>query len=477
MDRGTELAIAILAILKAGGSFVPLDPTEPAERLAHFISDAHIRVLLTAGNLPAIRTDVALRVIALDVDSDAAEPGAEVDPRADISPENIAYTIYTSGATGRPGGGVMISHSAIVNRLLWMQSAYGLGPNDRVLQKAPLGSDVSVWELLGPLTCGAAVVLAAPHVQRDGHYLIQLAREQKVTHLHCAPAMLDILLNEPDFMDLPSLKRVICSGAPLPFELQQRFFSHMAAELHKLYGSVETAIDVAAWRCDRQRPGRIVPIGRPVANMTAYILDREFSQVPIGAAGELYFGGPQLARGYVGQPGLTAERFLPNPFSATAGDRLYRTGDLARYAADGAIEFLGQVARPVDARSIQAETRGFVMPALPLERAVAQIWADVLNVPRIGIEDDFFQLGGHSLQVIRVLSRLRDLLSVEVPVAQFFAAPTVGGLAALIAQDFDRDGQAAKRAEAALAVPGRESPEIGGYREPPPAAPLLSASP
>jgi len=249
--------------------------------------------------------------------------------------------IYTSGSTGQPKG-VGVSHRAIANRLHWMQQAFPLGPQDRVLHKTPFSFDVSVWELFWPLLAGAGIVIADPGGQRAPRYLSGLVREQRVTVAHFVPSMLDAMLEEPGLeTDLASLRRVICSGEALPAALAERFHRTLPnVELHNLYGPTETAVDVTWHRCVPGEP--LVPIGRPVANTRVEILDAGGERVLIGVAGELCVGGVQVARGYVGRPALTADRFVPDRYGA-AGGRLYRTGDLARWLPDGEIEYLGRI--------------------------------------------------------------------------------------------------------------------------------------
>src|SRR3989440_1733967 len=367
MERSIELVVALLAILKAGGAYVPLDPTYPQERLAYMIQDAQMPVLLTQRRclLPAD----GIHIICLDGDWKGSEN--EENPASDVQPGNMAYMIYTSGSTGRPKGVINI-HRGLCNRLHWMQQTYQLTTADRVLQKTPFSFDVSVWEFFWPLLTGACLVVARPGGHQDPAYLASLIAEQGITTLHFVPSMLQMFLMEPELEErCKSLKRVICSGEALSFELQERFFSRLDAGLHNLYGPTEASIDVTYWQCQRESHDWTVPIGRPIANTQIYILDRSSHPVPIGVPGELYIGGVGVARGYYNRPELTAEKFVRNPFcsaqiqagneaaasceslpgSPASGqpackekettDRLFRTADLARFRPDGAIEFLG----------------------------------------------------------------------------------------------------------------------------------------
>jgi acyl-coenzyme A synthetase/AMP-(fatty) acid ligase len=263
--------------------------------------------------------------------------------------------IYTSGSTGQPKG-VMIEHRAIVNRLLWMQDAYGLTPSDRVLQKTPFSFDVSVWEFFWPLLAGASLIIARPEGHRDSSYLTEVVAREQITTLHFVPSMLQAFLDHPDAPGCTSLRRVICSGEALSADLQEYSFRRLPhIELHNLYGPTEAAVDVTAWACQRDERRSSVSIGYPVANTRTYVLDGRLQPVPIGVAGELHIGGVQLARGYLNRPTLTDERFIADPFDESGTERIYKTGDLARYRADGAIEYLGRLDDQVKIRGFRIE--------------------------------------------------------------------------------------------------------------------------
>jgi amino acid adenylation domain-containing protein len=352
MERCLEMVISLLAILKAGGAYLPLDPHSPAARTGFMMAEAGVGVLLTEGRwreqLPPGRAQV------ICVDEWGPEltraGGGAVESR--VGPENLAYIIYTSGSTGQPKG-VMNRHSAIVNRLLWMQGRYTLGPADRVLQKTAFTFDVSVWEFFWPLMTGACLVLARPGSQRESAYLAQVIQEQRITVLHFVPSMLRAFLEEEGAAGCATLRDVICSGEALSVGLQERFYERLTARLHNLYGPTEAAVDVTAWECERGRG--VVPIGHPIANTQLYIFSEEMEASPVGVAGELYIGGAGLARGYVNRPGMTAEKFVPHPLGAEGGERLYRTGDLARFLPDGNIEFLGRLDHQVKIRGFRIE--------------------------------------------------------------------------------------------------------------------------
>ena len=355
LPRGVEMVIAALAALKAGGAYLPLDPEHPAARLALQIEDAAAPVLVSRSEL-ASRLPEEGRRLWLDGPIEPRRPEeASTPPPVRTRPSHIAYVIYTSGSTGKPKG-VMIPHSGIVNRLLWVQREYGLMPDDRVLQKTPFTFDVSVWELFWPLIAGARLVLARPDGHRDPRYLVRAIRENGITTLHFVPSMMAAFLREEDLPCPGPLRRVFSSGEALTVELQERFFERVGAPLHNQYGPTEVSVDATFWACERNGGRASVPIGRPVANTRAYVLDARLRLVPPGVAGELCLAGAGLARGYVGNPAATAERFVPDPFApADQPGRLYRTGDLARHAPDGALEFLGRRDHQVKIRGVRIE--------------------------------------------------------------------------------------------------------------------------
>ncbi|QLY33567.1 amino acid adenylation domain-containing protein [Nocardia huaxiensis] len=352
MHRSPRLVIALLAILKAGAAFLPLDPDYPAERLGYMIEDARPVVVLTetttslaTGHIPTLALDDPA------VATDLASRGNE-NPCTGIEPGHSAYVLYTSGSTGKPKG-VVIEHAGIVNRLLWMQSAFGLTTTDRVLQKTPSSFDVSVWEFFWPLFTGAALVLARPGGHREPDYLAREIQRHSVTTIHFVPSMLRAFLEEPTARDCTSLTTVICSGEELSAELCAAFHRTLDAGLHNLYGPTEASIDVTWWECRPDRTENPVPIGHPIWNTRTLVLDPNRRPLPTGVAGELYLGGTGLARGYLRRPDLTAERFVDDPFRP--GERLYRTGDRARIRPDGAVEFLGRIDDQIKLRGLRIE--------------------------------------------------------------------------------------------------------------------------
>ncbi|MBE2276778.1 MAG: amino acid adenylation domain-containing protein, partial [Rhodobacteraceae bacterium] len=365
VERSFDMIVAILAILKAGGAWVPLPPDYPPARLAMILEDAAPRLVLAQPHLADLP---GVEVMLIGLDHESADLPAS-DPAPLGRPDDIAYVIFTSGSTGRPKG-VAVPHRAIVNRLLWMAEAYGLGPADRVMQKTPLGFDVSVWELILPLMIGATMVIAAPEGHRDPAYLEALIRREAVTALHFVPPMLEAFLDRgaPGSGALSSLRMVVCSGQALPRATQAAFHrAHPGVALHNLYGPTEAAVDVTAWTCTPDDTGDQVPIGHAIANVRMYVLDPALVPVPPGVSGALYIGGIALARGYVGRPGLTAAAFLPDPFGPP-GARMYRTGDIARFRPDGALDYLGRADDQVKIRGFRVEP-GEVEAALRAEGA------------------------------------------------------------------------------------------------------------
>jgi amino acid adenylation domain-containing protein len=525
VERSLEMVVGILAILKAGGAYLPLDPEYPAERLDYMVRDAGLGLLLTHSSLAAtFPIPVGITRIFLD----RADTSGELvtAPSLSLHPEHLAYMIYTSGSTGKPKGAAN-THYGLLNRLSWMQDAYLLRPDDVVLQKTPFSFDVSVWEFFWPLITGARLVLAAPGVHRDPAGLVETICKQGVTTLHFVPSMLKVFLSYEGAQCCTEVRRLICSGETLPAELREQVAQLLpSARLENLYGPTEASIDVTHWSCVNDS-SREVPIGRPIWNTRIYVLDSGLQPVPAGVAGELYIAGVGLARGYLHRPGLTAERFVADPFGS-AGSRMYRTGDLARWRADGVLDFLGRVDAQVKIRGFRIEPGeieaalvrhacvgqaaviaredqpgnkrlvayvvaaagesvdiaalrahlGAILPdymvppafvaldCLPLtpngkldrtllpkpelvgaskaydhrpprnkrEALLCRLFSDLTGVPRVGIDDDFFDLGGHSLLVMRLIARLRREIGIEVPLRTLFEGPNPAALAQRLKQ-------------------------------------------
>lgn len=517
MERSLEMIVGLLAILKAGGAYVPIDPEYPTERVRFMLENSRSRWLLTQPHLierlPASQARTVLVTPAATFES-----GELVgNPSARMGPANLAYMIYTSGSTGLPKG-ALNTHRAITNRLLWMQSEYGLTTEDRVLQKTPFSFDVSVWEFFWPLITGARLVFARPGGQRESDYLIDLIQQQSITTAHFVPSMLRAFLDAPDVERCKSLRRVICSGEALAHDLQEKFFARLPAGLHNLYGPTEAAVDVTFWECRRNDPHPIVPIGRPIANTRIYIVDEFLQPCPIGIPGELLIAGVAVGLGYHHEPELTAAKFIRDPFSDDPTAHVFRTGDLARYRADGNIEFLGRLDHQIKLRGLRVEPQEieatlrrhpsvedcvvlatqapqtrlvayvvgasgsepalreflrqrlpeFMVPAvfivleqLPLlpngkldrqalpepamttttrvraparnerERLLVGIWQDVLQLPEVGIHDNFFASGGDSILSIQIVARAGEA-GLHLTTRQFFQRQTIAELAAAV---------------------------------------------
>jgi amino acid adenylation domain-containing protein len=354
VERSLEMMVGLLGILKAGGAYVPLDPEYPQERVGFMLEDAGVAAIVTTAHLVPGMPPQSAPVVCLDTEWNRFEQLSKHNLLADVDSRNLAYVIYTSGSTGQPKG-VTVEHRAINNRLLWMQRDYPLAANDRLLQKTPISFDASIWELFVPLISGAQMVIARPGGHQDSDYLVAVTRDRRVTVLQLVPSMLQVVLDEITFEECRSLRRMYCGGEVFPADLQRRFEERLEAELHNLYGPTEASIDAAHWLCEKGSERRVVPIGKPLANIQLYILDPHGQFVPVGVVGELHIGGVGLARGYLGRPKLTAERFIPNRFSEVAGERLYRTGDNARFLQGGEIEFLGRSDQQVKVRGFRIE--------------------------------------------------------------------------------------------------------------------------
>ncbi|MDQ7802937.1 amino acid adenylation domain-containing protein [Amycolatopsis sp. A133] len=521
-QRSFDLVVALLGVLKAGGAYVPLDPEYPADRLAFMLEDAAAPVVLTQAALRETLPPGEATVVVLD---DLTGPGTPVEPPA--TADDPAYVIYTSGSTGRPKG-VPNGHRGIVNRLDWMQRAYGLDGSDAVLQKTPASFDVSVWEFFWPLITGARLVLAEPGGHKDAAYLRELLVDEGITTAHFVPSMLTLFLAEAGLEAVTALRRVVCSGEELPLDTAREFVRRLPhCELHNLYGPTEAAIDVTAWHCTPEALAEVasVPIGAPIRNTRIHVLDRRGNPCPAGVPGELHIAGVGLALGYHNRPELTAERFVPDPFH---GGRMYRTGDLAHWRPDGTLGFLGRLDHQVKLRGLRIElgeietalreqdgvrdaavlvredtpgdkrlvgyvvgdadpgvlrtalkrslpdymvppsfvtldelpltpngkldrkalpapvaardaTTALVEPSTPLEVLLADIWRDVLKVDELGVDDDFFDLGGHSMLATQVVARIAKA-GHQAGVMDLFQHRTIRELAEFLDGDRDDSG-------------------------------------
>jgi amino acid adenylation domain-containing protein len=456
--------------------------------------------------------------------------------------ENPAYIIYTSGSTGIPKG-VVVTHAGLLNHMAWMQHQFPFDQADRVLQKTAFSFDASVWEFWAPLMAGAVLVMARPQSQQDPEYLIQYVQDQEITVLQLTPTHLRLLLAQPAIANCGSLKRVYCGGESLVEDLVEKFYRQLSwAKLYNLYGPTEATIDATFNECIPGRASTGASLGRPIANTQAYVLDQRGELAPVGSPGELYIGGNGVARGYLEQPGLTAQHFLPDPFSGIPGARLYRTGDLVRQRNSGELEFLGRLDHQVKLRGYRIEleeietalrqhpevvqavvvlredetrdrrlvgyvaasngadglsahdvrdyvkaklpeymvpmivvvdeipitangkidynalpplssdsssaTRSYVAPRNVIEEQIEKACCDLLGIQRMSVHDNFFDLGGHSLLAMRLMTWLRETFQVEtIPLRDFFATPTIAGVATLVVRCEARPGQSEKIAK------------------------------
>ncbi|MDT0303829.1 non-ribosomal peptide synthetase, partial [Streptomonospora wellingtoniae] len=365
LPRSVDLVVALHAVVWAGAAYLPVELDQPGERVAFVLEDARpALVVCRSEDAPDLPGEPAVPRLVLDdpataeqVESRDASPLADAERAVGLRGGHPAYVIYTSGSTGRPKG-VVVSHRAIANRLAWMQGAYGLGSDDRVLLKTPVSFDVSVWELFWPFAAGAGLVVAAPGGHRDPGYLAGLIRDAGVSVCHFVPSMLRVFIEEPEAGGCTSLRRVFASGEELGADAARRFRDLLPrAALANLYGPTEAAVDVTAFDTGAESDrffGPGVPIGRPVWNTGVYVLDHRLAPVAAGVQGELYLAGVQLARGYTDRAGLSAERFVADPFGP-AGTRMYRTGDVVRRDRADRLEYLGRSDFQVKVRGMRIE--------------------------------------------------------------------------------------------------------------------------
>ncbi|MEJ0090102.1 MAG: amino acid adenylation domain-containing protein [Limisphaerales bacterium] len=422
LERSINMIVGLLGILKAGGAYVPLDPTYPHERLAFMIEDSSLTMLVTQSslldlclglNLGQSRNTVfkSFHIFCLETRKTEFISPREKSLRSSPTSKNLAYVIFTSGSTGKPKG-VMIEHYSLVNHLDWRQRTFPAGGQDRFLQKASLSFDISIWEIFTPLISGAQLILPKADGHKDPAYLVHLMAAHKITMAHFGPALLQAIVDEPEFSNCKSLRQVFCGGEPLLGELQKHFFALTTADLISQYGPTESTIDSTWYQCRREVVQAIIPIGRPIANTRCYVLDEGLAVVPVGVVGELHIGGDGLARGYLNRPELTAERFIADPFSPEPGARLYKTGDLVRYLPDGNLEFLGR-------RDQQVKIRGFRIEPGEIE-AVLAIHPKVRQAAVIAREDVPGNKALVAYLVVReepapTVTELRDFLLARLP--------------------------------------------------------------
>ncbi|SDS93395.1 non-ribosomal peptide synthetase [Actinoplanes derwentensis] len=526
LPRSAAQVTALLAVLKSGAAYLPLDDTSPPARVSYMLADAGPALLITDRlrytDLPATPTALILDdpATATAVARQPAAPVTDTHRTRPLRPGDPVYVLYTSGSTGRPKG-VVLPHRALINHLAWMSGVFGLDRHDRVLLKTAATFDVSVWEYFWPLLHGATIVVARPGGHRDPAYLAALITRHQVSTVGFVPSMLREFLDEPATKACTTIRRTLCIGETLPADLAARYSRTLGPGLHNLYGPTEAAVAVTGFDCDTgYDPADGVPIGGPGWNTRCYLLDTGGQPVPPGTPGDLYLAGTQIATGYLNRPDLTAAAFPADPFGAP-GDRMYRTGDRARRLPDGTLLFLGRTDDQVKIRGNRIElgeieatltghptigqavvvarpdgdgqphliaylvpTPGTTIPApaalraylqtrlaeatipttimtldtLPLnssgkvdraalpdadpatapagrvprnqlEVVLCGLVEEVLTVPRAGIDDDFFDLGGHSLHAARLASRIRTVLGTDLDLRTIFEHPTVARLA------------------------------------------------
>ncbi|WP_339225675.1 amino acid adenylation domain-containing protein [Bacillus sp. FSL W8-0812] len=532
-ERSSDMLIAVLAVLKAGGAYLPLDPAYPKERLSYMLKDSGASLLLTQPGCSA--PNFSGETLEVDMTSLASEK-AENHLFTPADGGSLAYVIYTSGSTGQPKG-VAVEHRQAVSFLTGMQYQFPLSEDDIVMVKTSFSFDASVWQLFWWALSGASAYLLPPGWEKDSALIVQAIHQEKVTTAHFIPAMLNSFLDQAEIerlRDSTSLKRVFAGGEPLAPRTAARFASVLPqVSLIHGYGPTEATVDAAFYVLDpeRDRDRLRIPIGKPVPGARLYVLDPHLAVQPSGVAGELYIAGAGVARGYLNRPALTEERFPEDPFYP--GERMYKTGDVARWLPDGNIEFLGRLDDQVKIRGyriepgeIEAALRsvegvreaavtvrtgsgepelcayieglernevraqlerllpGYMVPAYMIEMEqwpvtpsgkldrnalpapgvaadaetytaprnvtemkLSQLWEDVLKNGPVGIHDNFFDRGGHSLKATALVSRIAKEFDVQVPLKDVFAHPTVEGLAAVIREGTDSPYEAIKPAE------------------------------
>ena len=520
VERSLEMIVGIIGILKAGGAYLPIDPKYPENRIKYMLENSEAKLLLTGMDMKenTLYSGETLNLL------DETVYGEEIYNLKNVnSSKDIAYIIYTSGSTGNPKG-VMIEHNSAINTLMYMQQKYPVGEGDKYLLKTSYTFDVSVTEIFGWfIGCGSLVILK-PEVEKDAVGITNAIEKHKVSHINFVPSMLNIFIDSLDGNEekIKSLKYVFAAGEALSKELTRKFLNiSKTIKLENIYGPTETTIYVTRYSVKGLHEAPTVPIGKPFGNTYAYILNESKQLQPIGVAGELCISGDGVARGYLNNEELTAEKFILNPF--IAGQKMYKTGDLARWISDGNIEFLGRIDHQVKIRGFRIElgeienqllknkliTEAVVMDkedksgnkylcaylvaekelttselreflgkkipdymipsyfiyleklplsqngkidrkALPepdgsivigteyeaptneIEETLAGIWTTVLGLERVGINDNFFDIGGHSLKATAIVGKIHKELDVQVPINEMFKAPTIKGISEYI---------------------------------------------
>ena len=522
VERSMEMVVGLIGIMKAGGAYVPLDVGYPQERLRYILEDTKALVVLTQRELREGVEWAGVEVVELDREEECKDE--EVRRGENVSNEtgsgNAAYVIYTSGSTGQPKG-VVITHSALVNLLLAMQEEIALGMQDRFFSVTRLTFDIAALELYLPLIIGGQVQVSRELTAASSDFK-HILNDSQATVMQTTPSGWRFLMNAG--WNGEQRMKLLCGGEALESDLTLDLLKY-GADVWNVYGPTETTVWSLLQRLQEAAVGATIPIGRPIGNTQVYILDKFLQPVPVSVAGELYIGGAGLARGYLNRPELTAEKFVPNPFSSAPGERLYRTGDLARYQNDGKLVFLGRIDQQVKIRGYRLELgeieavlrqhpeveqavvtvkqeadgdkrlvgyivsrhepgpsaeqlRGYLKGKLPeymvpsfwvmmeqmpltgsgkvdrkglpepeivsgggeeyreaktpTEELVGGIWEEVLKVGRVGRKESFFEIGGHSLLAMQVVSRIYQVFHLEIPIRTLFDRATIAELAATI---------------------------------------------
>ncbi|HEX8087328.1 MAG TPA: amino acid adenylation domain-containing protein, partial [Blastocatellia bacterium] len=353
-ERSVDLIVGMLGILKAGGAYVPLDPEYPKDRLASMLEDAQVPILITQERLLERLPENPADIVCIDRDWTRISQESTANVESGVVADNLAFVLYTSGSTGRPKG-VMIFHRAACNHIFWIQHRHPMYESDRMPLKYSICFDASVFEIFYTLYAGAGLVLARQGMQQDLVYLVSLMEKYKITILDLVGAQLQVLMDDERFLKCDWLRRVSCGNDAMLAEVKERYFREMGKELIHFYGPCEASIGSTWMICEPGGDHQVVSIGRPISNTQVHVVDANMQPVPVGIVGEIVIGGIGVTRGYLRRPDLTADKFIPNPFTKIPGDRLYRTGDLARYRPDGTLEFAGRIDHQVKIRGFRIE--------------------------------------------------------------------------------------------------------------------------
>lgn len=539
LERSFELIIGLLAVLKAGGAYIPIDTGYPKDRVTYIINNAGANIFITDKSHKVMLGEEGKEIICIEDYGEALGQFDGSDLNIFVAMNDCAYIIYTSGSTGEPKGAIN-TQIGFLNHKLWMQDAFQVGKEEVYLQKTPISFDVSVWEIFLPLITGAKLVLAKPNGHKDPMYLVKLIEEQEVTIIHFVPSMLHAFLEEPDAEHLGSLKKLIVSGEALDYSLLVKAKEKLAIPVYNVYGPAECADVASMWECDLNYKDRIIPIGKPISNVRIYILDQNRNPVPKGISGEIYLGGIGIGRGYINNKTLTKECFHQDKF-VPYDAYMYKTGDLGKFLEDGNIAYLGRSDFQIKIRGMRIElgeieknvqnykgiknsavvvwekenkskhlavyyteyqenevdkvslrkelakhlpehmvphyykslkelplnTNGkldrkalpepenigssnkdtFTPPENEVQRKIAEIWKEVLEVEEVGIRDNFFEIGGHSLMLIQVYKKLKETFVKEFSLIELFTYSTIQAIAVFLTEDGDKDTLDVERLE------------------------------